>query len=234
MTQDPNFGALPNQTRTSYRNAVNNCFQAVATQHAGASEPAITYANMFWFDTSSNLVKLRDASNTSWIEVGVINPFAWNIENVQERSGVLNSAVMSGTEVIITSIPEDVFALDVTLNAISMSSLTTLYCRLGTSAGIFTSPYASQCEEIGASPGAVNGNAFKLGDNLIGSIVGSLRFTNINNNWNMMGILGDLSTGVYNNMCYGGGIAPDVIDRISLIVGGVSFTGGSFSVRWYK
>lgn len=234
MTQDANFGSLPNQTRTAYRAAVNNCFQAVATQHAGVSEPPITYANMIWFDSASNLIKLRDSTNTSWIEVGVIDTFGWKLSAVEARSGILNSATMSGTEVVITSIPPGVIALDVILNAVSCSALTTVYCRLGTSAGIFTSPYSSQSEEIGASPTAVEGTAFKIGDSIGGAIVGLLKLTNNNNNWNMMGIVGDMSYGVYNNICFGGAIAPAEIDRISLLVSGVSFTGGSFSVRWYK
>lgn len=234
MTQDANFGALPNQTRTSYRGAVNNCFQAVATQHAGASEPAITYANMVWFDTASNAVKLRDTTNTSWIVIGTIDTFGWSLSAIEDRSGILNSATMSGTEVIITSIPPGVVALDVMLNGFSCNTPTTVYCRLGTSAGIFTSPYSSQCEDIGGATGSPNGTAFKLGDQLSGSVVGLLRFTNNSNNWNMLGVVSDMSTGVFNNICTGGAIAPSEIDRISLIVGGASFTGGSFSVRWYK
>jgi hypothetical protein len=61
---------IPNQSRTSYRAAVNAALQALATNDSGATAPPETYPFMFWPDTSAGKLKQRDSLNASWVIIG--------------------------------------------------------------------------------------------------------------------------------------------------------------------
>ena len=74
MTQASDLGAIANQPAAFYRARVNVNFQAVTTHHYGATEPAVMYPNMIWFDSGTGTVKLRDPTNTSWTNIGTIGP----------------------------------------------------------------------------------------------------------------------------------------------------------------
>lgn len=56
---------------------LNNALQALATLNSGASEPTTTYANMWWFDTSTNILKQRNAGNTAWVNVAYKDGSGW-------------------------------------------------------------------------------------------------------------------------------------------------------------
>lgn len=75
MSQAPSF-TLPNQSRTSYRLAVNTVFAALASGNAGATAPPEPHEFMLWPDTSGAptvLIKQRNASNTQWLTVAVMD-----------------------------------------------------------------------------------------------------------------------------------------------------------------
>jgi len=61
---------IPNEAGASFRSDNNTALQALATLSSGASAPATTYAYQLWIDTTNNLLKQRDSSNTSWITIG--------------------------------------------------------------------------------------------------------------------------------------------------------------------
>lgn len=58
---------LSNQTRTSFRSDLNDALAAIATNNSAATEPTTTYAYQFWADTTTGLLKQRNAANTAWI-----------------------------------------------------------------------------------------------------------------------------------------------------------------------
>lgn len=58
---------LDNQTRTSFRSDLNNALAAIVSANSGATAPATTYAYQFWADTTTGLLKQRNAANTAWI-----------------------------------------------------------------------------------------------------------------------------------------------------------------------
>ena len=64
---------INNQTFPSYRTDHNNSLSAIASNNAGSSEPTTTYAYQWWYDTSSNILKLRNADNDAWITIGTFN-----------------------------------------------------------------------------------------------------------------------------------------------------------------
>lgn len=83
MTQAADLGAVANQTGALYRTRQNQNIQAVVTQHYGASEPPIVYANMIWFSSGDGYIKVRSPTNTSWQNIGTIGPpLTWTNINI--------------------------------------------------------------------------------------------------------------------------------------------------------
>ena len=64
---------INNQTFPSYRTDHNNSLEAIATNNSGATEPSTTYAYQWWYDTSSNALKIRNADNDAWITIGTFD-----------------------------------------------------------------------------------------------------------------------------------------------------------------
>lgn len=58
---------IANQTRTSFRSDLNDALAAIATNNSAATEPTTTYSYQFWADTTTGLLKQRNAANTAWI-----------------------------------------------------------------------------------------------------------------------------------------------------------------------
>ena len=88
---------IANQTFPSYRTDHNNSLSAIVSNNSGATEPSTTYAYQWWYDTSSNILKLRNADNDAWINIGTFNQ-------------TTDSVVLVGTEATlptITSISPD-------------------------------------------------------------------------------------------------------------------------------
>ena len=65
--------SIANQTASSARSDINNGLQALASNNSGTSAPSTTYANMFWYDVTNNILKIRDETNSSWIDVIYLN-----------------------------------------------------------------------------------------------------------------------------------------------------------------
>lgn len=59
------------------RSDLNDVFQAIVSQNSGTSEPSTTYAYQWWMDTTTNLLKIRNAANNAWIVVG--DPAKYNL-----------------------------------------------------------------------------------------------------------------------------------------------------------
>jgi hypothetical protein len=60
---------LSNQGFASMRADLNSALAALATNSSGATGPATTYAYQWWYDTTANILKMRDAANTAWISM---------------------------------------------------------------------------------------------------------------------------------------------------------------------
>ena len=64
---------IDNQTSANLRVDLNNALAAIVSQNSGATAPATTYANQFWYDTSTDLLKQRNETNTVWITLGTVD-----------------------------------------------------------------------------------------------------------------------------------------------------------------
>ena len=82
---------IANQGFPSFRADLNDALQALASNNAGAAEPSTTYANQWWYDTTTGLLKLRNEANTNWIA-----PNFGEISNVNITGGTIDGAVIGG------------------------------------------------------------------------------------------------------------------------------------------
>ena len=60
---------IANQAGAAFRSDLNNELQALVTLSSGTSAPSTTYAYQLWADTTTNLLKRRNAANAAWIVV---------------------------------------------------------------------------------------------------------------------------------------------------------------------
>lgn len=82
---------IANQTASLARADINLGLKALASQSSGVAAPATTYANMMWYDTGNNLLKMRNETNSAWINVGYV-----------DQTGVVYS-VLDDTKVVTSA-----------------------------------------------------------------------------------------------------------------------------------
>lgn len=69
---------IQNGSGAEVRAGINNAFQTVTTDFAGATDPSAmtpscAYPYCTWVDTGNGLVKKRNAANTAWINIGTVD-----------------------------------------------------------------------------------------------------------------------------------------------------------------
>jgi len=63
---------IANQSGAAFRADLNNGLAAIVSQNSGAAQPSTTYAYQWWADTTTGLLKIRNAANNAWITVGTL------------------------------------------------------------------------------------------------------------------------------------------------------------------
>jgi hypothetical protein len=63
---------IANGTGAAVRSDLNGALAAIVSNNSSASEPAPTYAYMWWADTSAGLLKQRNSANAAWITIGTL------------------------------------------------------------------------------------------------------------------------------------------------------------------
>jgi hypothetical protein len=64
---------IANQTTPLFRADLNLALQALASNSSGSSAPSTTYANMMWYDTTNNILKMRSEADDAWITLGTLD-----------------------------------------------------------------------------------------------------------------------------------------------------------------
>lgn len=60
---------IDNQTFPATRTDLNNALAAIVSQNAGATAPSTTYAYQFWYDTTNDILKMRNSDDDAWIDL---------------------------------------------------------------------------------------------------------------------------------------------------------------------
>ena len=87
---------IDNQSSATARADINNVLQAILTNNSGSSAPSTTAANMLWYDTSNNELKMRDEADSGWIVIAYLDQ---TNDRMEVRSDVIQAASASGIDV---------------------------------------------------------------------------------------------------------------------------------------
>lgn len=63
---------IANGTGAAVRSDLNDALAAIVSNNSSATAPATTYAYQFWADTTTGLLKVRNAANSAWITIGTL------------------------------------------------------------------------------------------------------------------------------------------------------------------
>jgi len=91
---------LANQSGLAFRQDLNNALAAIVSQNSGASEPSTTYAYQWWGDTTTGLLKLRNAANSAWITIGTLA--SANLGLAPAASPAFTGTATFGGDVLLT------------------------------------------------------------------------------------------------------------------------------------
>ena len=83
---------------------LNNALSAIATNNAGPSEPNPTFANMFWFDTNNDLMKMRNEANSAWVNLDY-SPTFTGVPTAPTAAAATNTTQIATTAYTRTAIP---------------------------------------------------------------------------------------------------------------------------------
>lgn len=93
---------IDNQSAPNFRADLNNALQAIVSNNSGSTEPPVTYANMMWYDTANNLLRMRNEADDAFITLGtldqVANTFAASVALASEaeaEAGTENTKLMT-------------------------------------------------------------------------------------------------------------------------------------------
>jgi hypothetical protein len=71
---------IANQGFPATRADLNLALKALGSLQSGATAPSTTYANMLWYDTANNILKIRNEDNDAFISIFTLDQTADNIE----------------------------------------------------------------------------------------------------------------------------------------------------------
>ena len=98
-------------TGATVRAAISSALQALAGLSSGATEPSTTYAYQLWADTTTGLLKIRNAANTAWVTlVTLSDPSATtSVEGIVELATNAESVALTDTARAVT--PSNISAI---------------------------------------------------------------------------------------------------------------------------
>lgn len=82
---------------------INSALGALFSNSSGATEPTTTVAYQWWADTTTGLLKQRNAANSGWVTVAQLSDFA--LPSVQSQAAVAFTTGGSATAYTLTPLP---------------------------------------------------------------------------------------------------------------------------------
>jgi hypothetical protein len=64
---------IANADGATFRADLNSALQAIAENNSGATEPSTTFSYQWWADTTTGILKIRNAANSAWIVVMLLS-----------------------------------------------------------------------------------------------------------------------------------------------------------------
>ena len=64
--------SIANDSGANVRADLNNALSAIVSQNSGTTSPSTSYSYEWWADTTTGLLKIRNAANDGWVTVGTL------------------------------------------------------------------------------------------------------------------------------------------------------------------
>lgn len=87
---------INNASFPATRADLSAALQALASNSSGSSDPAATYANMFYYDTSDNTLKMRTEADDAWVNIGYLDQDSDTLGLFDDTKVVNTSGVQTG------------------------------------------------------------------------------------------------------------------------------------------
>lgn len=84
---------LANATGATVRADLNLALGALVTQSSGLTAPSTTFAYQMWADTTTGLLKIRNAANSAWVTIGTLA--STNLGLLSLAGGTLTGALIA-------------------------------------------------------------------------------------------------------------------------------------------
>lgn len=91
---------IANATADAVRTDLNSAFAAIASNSGGASAPSTTYPGQWWHDTGTSILKMRNAADSAWLNVGLFSggtfvPSPGFASEAEAKAGTENTKFMT-------------------------------------------------------------------------------------------------------------------------------------------
>ena len=64
---------IDNDSASAARADINSALLAIVSNNSKATEPTVMFAWMWWNDTTTNILKMRNSANSAWINIGTLD-----------------------------------------------------------------------------------------------------------------------------------------------------------------
>lgn len=94
---------IANAAGSAVRADINTALLALVSQSSGATAPSTTFAYQMWADTTTGILKVRNAANSAWVNVLTLStgmPLAANVANLAAAQSF--TAAQRGAVVALT------------------------------------------------------------------------------------------------------------------------------------
>ena len=101
--------SIANQGFASFRSDLNSALQALGSTNSGTSAPSTTYANQLFYDTTNNILKIRNEDNDAFISLFTLDQTNDNIESLTINGALtadslaVDNITIDGTEIDLSS-----------------------------------------------------------------------------------------------------------------------------------
>lgn len=91
---------ISNASGATVRADINSVLAAIITNNSGATAPSTTYSYQFWADTTTGILKQRNAANSAWIDIGTMA--STNLGLLSLAGGTMTGAILAAVGAVGT------------------------------------------------------------------------------------------------------------------------------------
>jgi len=153
---------LANQGFPSMRSDMNSALQALASNSAGATEPSTTYAYQWWYDETTDILKMRNADNDAWISFATFDQAADTWTLIAEAGLTVNND--AATVLTVDRATSDGSILDFKKDGTTVGSIGSNYGdKIYIGSSTYGLAFGGGIHPWNPSTNSVNDNAVDLG-----------------------------------------------------------------------